>query len=35
MTSTTYNMTDNNIKLSVLSLNINGMAEDKKKKQPF
>ena len=35
MTLTVYDMTDNNINLSVLSLNINGMSEDKKRCKLF
>ena len=35
MTTTTHNLTDNNTTLSVLFLNMNGMSEEKKKKQGF
>lgn len=34
-TTTVHHMTDNNTKLSVLSLNINGISEDKKKNNLF
>ena len=35
MTKTVQNMTDNTTKLSVLSVNINGFSEDKKRNKLF